>query len=187
MAKFSDKRLISREPDDSIGPAMSALTDMQQAFIHAMLDLGGDSATAAAAEAGYAEDSYGALRVQAHRMLRSEKILAALREESVKRMQGATIVAVSGLVSLAKNAVQEKDRLKAIEMILNRTGMQAISEHKVSVSHDDRPRDELVKEFLGLVQEAGIDRRELAMTLRPHVQIEGKAISEPSFEDWVGE
>jgi phage terminase small subunit len=164
---------------------MSKLTPVQQAFVDDLLDSGGQSATASAARAGYADDSYGSLRVQACRLMRSENILAALREESIKRMMGASVVAVSELVRICSSGIQEKDRLKAIEMVLNRTGMQAISEHKVSVSHDDRPRDELVKEFLGLVQEAGIDRRELAMTLRPHVQIEAKA--EPSFEDWVGE
>ena len=187
MSRLGRKSLIERDVEDNIGPAMSALKPRQQLFVEALLDTGGDSATAAAAEAGYEGDSYGSLKVQAFRLMRSDKILAALREESVKRMMGATVVAVSQLVKLASNAVQEKDKLKAIEMILNRTGMQAISEHKVSVSHDDRPRDELVKEFLGLVQDAGIDRRELAMTLRPHVQIEGKALSELSFEDWVGE
>ena len=152
---------IIEPPDEgTLGPAMLALTPRQRAFVVAMLDLPGIDHTAAAERAGYSATSRNSLRVQAHHLLHDEKILDAIQEESRRRLNSSTILAVSVLMEIASNTVlQPKDRLKAAQAILNRTGFNEKTEHHVKVEHRDATEEamvERIKKFAGVL---GLDAK----------------------------
>lgn len=140
--------------EGELGPKMRALQPKQQAFVMALLVNGDDNASRAARDAGYSPAA-NVVNVTAHRLMHDARIQEAIQEESVRRLNSASILAVSELVKIAGNPAH-KSQTKAIEMILNRTGLHAKSEHKVSVEHmmgDDELRDKIKH----LAEKHGID------------------------------
>ena len=141
----------------SFGPAMRACNERQRAFVYNLLEFGDDNFTRAARVAGYSDPGVDSttIRVTASRLAHDPKIQAAMQEEAKRRLHGGTILAASTLVGLAKNG-DPKVQLKAIEMILNRSGMQAMSEHKVTVEHTMNEED-MVKSIQMMAQKMGVD------------------------------
>jgi len=142
-----------------LGPAMSKLTERQRAFVVALLDFGGINPNKAARMAGYSVADGGAgLAVTAHRLAHDEKIQDAIQEEAGRRLRTGSIMAVKTLLEIADNpAAEHRDRLKAVEMILNRTGLHAISEKNVTVTHVDQTSDEMIKRIALLARNQGLD------------------------------
>jgi phage terminase small subunit len=118
----------------NFGPAMKALNTRQQQFVIAVLELGSTNYTRAAMMAGY-EGTPEAMRVQAYRLAHGEKIVLALNEEAKRRLMASAPMAISELIKIAENEPEKKYKLKAIELILNRTGHHSTTEHKVAVEH----------------------------------------------------
>lgn len=146
-------------PDDShLGPAMRKLTPRRRAFVLAALVTGEQKFTNLAKMAGF-QGSDETLRAYGHKLAHSDDIIEASREESQRRMQSATIMATSQLVSIAADAGR-KDQLKAIEMILNRTGLHAITESHAVVEHKSSNAS-TVKQIVDMCQKLGIDPRKL--------------------------
>lgn len=184
--------VVKLPPRAQWGPAMQALpTDKQRLFVCAMLETGGRSMTEAARIAGYGSDDGhpNALRVSASRLAHDADILAAMDEESAKRLRSNRILAVSTLEHIIKSGMKDSDRLKAIEMLLNRTGLHAMSEHKVVTSDTSRSDEELVKRLRHLAKESGMPENEL---LRQAGYIDADftvvepapQITAPEDEDW---
>ena len=113
----------------TFGPAMRAITDMQQRFVIAMLDLANGNYTEAAKVAGYSPGgSEMGLRSTAYRLAHDEKVQAAIQEESQKRLNVAGMMALNRLIALADGVeeggkIDRKVQLKAVEMVLNRSGL----------------------------------------------------------------
>lgn len=154
--------IIHIEPDYKLGPAMQACTEGQQRFVIALLESGGRNRTAAAAMAGY-EGDRNTLSRTAYRLAHDARIQAALREEGQKRLGSAAVLAASYLVELIENpdpTIQPKDKLKAVEMVLNRVGMHAMSEHKVTVENitDDEGK---IARIIEIAKKRGLDPRAL--------------------------
>lgn len=116
------------------GPAMRSLTDMQQRFVLFLMDSGSSNATEAAEAAGYSTNSNQALRQQGSYLMHDEKVQAAMREVGQARISGVTMKAIR-TVEKALDSTDHKAALKAAEMVLNRAGLHATSEHKVTVEH----------------------------------------------------
>lgn len=129
----------------SFGPAMKALAPQQQRFVVALLELGTTNYTRAALAAGY-KDGAG-INVTASRLAHDEKVLRALNEEAKRRLLASAPMAISELVKIAEDSapMDKKYKLKAIEMILNRTGHHALSEHRVDVQHSYSDGDAIQK------------------------------------------
>lgn len=152
--------IINLPGEGSLGPAMKALpTDNMRRFVVALAEIGSIDYAKAAALAGY-NQTRGALQVTGHRLAHDERILRALDEESVRRMHAGKIVAVSNLMLLASNP-QHKDHLKAIEMILNRTGLHNMSEHKVTVNNTSETDDAMIARIKQLAGGLGLDATKL--------------------------
>ena len=149
--------------DYRCGPAMRKLNERQQAFVIAMLDFGGINNTEAARAAGYGDGPN--VKATACRLAHDENILAAIDEEANKRLNSSKIMCTNMLLEIAANTPEVKDRLKAIEMVMNRTGMHATSEHKVAVTHKDETTDEQVKRLTSMAKVLGIDPQKLLGTL----------------------
>ena len=164
MSEIVEKRLNDYQveaAEGAFGPAMVALpTDRQRAFVIALLDTGGINHTKAAQLAGY-EGGTDSLRVTAHRVFHDERVQAAIREEANRRLHAASGLAVCVLVEIASSSPQPKDRIKAAQAILNRTGMHEKTEHKVTTTDISKTDEELVKRAKELAKQFGMDESQL--------------------------
>ena len=138
-----------------LGPCMAALTEKQRKFVWAMLDSGGVNYTECAVAAGYDAAERQTMRVIAHELAHDERIQAAIQEEARKRMGAGALMAAGHLVLIA-NSPGHKDQLSAIKEILNRSGLHAVTEQRISVTHKADHGDQ-VKEIIRLAQENGLD------------------------------
>jgi hypothetical protein len=161
--------------DDGCGPAMLALTPAMRAFVVAKIENGCSNAEAARA-AGYSDASRHSLEVQAHRLAHDDRIQSALLEESQKliRSHGARAVHVLVAIMDNKNA-ENKDRAKAATELLNRAGLNAVSQHSVSVEHSVKLTDsQREAEIIALCREMGLGETEARkMLIDPTKVIEG--------------
>lgn len=132
--------------DDSMGPAMRALTEKQQAFVTAFLLAGDGNATAAARAAGYA-DTQG-LKVTAFRLMRDDKVQSALVEEGQKFVTSALPIAARGLVEMAKNP-GHRDHYRACDRILQQAGLVATIKHKHEHQHSSEEMIARIKTLAG--------------------------------------
>lgn len=145
-------------PEDyECGPAMKKLNERQRAFVMAMLDFGGRNNTRAARAAGY-DGSDEVIRVTAHRLAHDQKIQDAITEEGQKRLNAGAFMAINTLLDICDDATTEKkDRIKAAVEIMNRVGLHAKTEQKISVTHKDETSKEMIAEIKLLSERLGID------------------------------
>lgn len=138
-----------------LGPKMKAINARQRKFVEAVLMQGNRNYTAAYKVAYPDAQSQNAARVSAHRLSHDEKILAALKEETERRMQASVAMAAEVLLAIAEDPTH-KDRLKAATAILNRSGMHESVEHKFThdVSTDAKS---LLARFSVLAGTLGVD------------------------------
>lgn len=143
----------------ALGPKMLALNPRQRAFVIAMIETGQDNHTRCARMAGYYNGNDNALRVTAFRLAHDDKIQAAIVEQAGRRMKAGTIMATSALLSIASNQMH-KDQLRAAVEILNRTGLHAVSETKITHEHimDDK---QSIQRVVELARSLKIDPRQL--------------------------
>lgn len=126
---------IELPPEEDLGPCMQALVEKQRKFVFAWVRSGGVEPTKCARAAGYSDASEGC-KVAAFRLLRSEKVQAALREEADRTLNRHAVVAILGLGDLL-NSENEKIRLQAIENVLDRTGYGRKTFQDITVEHTD--------------------------------------------------
>lgn len=118
--------LINPNDLPEYGPAMQALSPMMRAFVLAVLNQRRRNNTAAARRAGYSEANVVGLRVTGHRLAHDSRVIAALHEEAGKRMETAAHIAAGIVVDVMTGKdTEDKDKLKAAGMILDRTGYGA--------------------------------------------------------------
>lgn len=137
------------------GPAMSALTDQQRIFVHEMLQSGvnPNAANAAAVAAGYAANG-------GWRMMRNERVLAALHEEAKKRLVGAALTGVNVMIEIALEP-GHKDRFQAAKTLAAINGFNA--EQKVTVTHIKQDMESIVQEIIDRATALGQDPRPLLL------------------------
>jgi phage terminase small subunit len=101
MTENLPKVIGPEEPGDQghLGPAMRALTPMQQAWVHATVQSGLD-ATKAAAAAGYTGDRK-TLKSTGWKLAHDERVQEALREEASKLIRSHSVMAVSVMAEIA--------------------------------------------------------------------------------------
>lgn len=128
---------------------MTALDERQRKFVLFWIARKGRDAAAAAREAGYS-DHKEAAKVAAHRLLKSARIQAALREESARDMGVLRMIAVLGMrdLLLSKNPSVKQ---KAIDSVLDRTGLPRRTEQAVEV--EDRRGGRSYEQLLEAVAE----------------------------------
>lgn len=151
---------LSPVPEGKMGPAMKSLNERQRLFVVAMLEQGSANASAAARAAGYSAASDEYLRVQGHRLAHDERVMAAIQEEAQRRLNSGAGMAVVQLLQIAETSIDQRTKLKAIEMILNRAGLHARTEHKVTTI-DGNSDASLLERGVALATKLGIDPRTL--------------------------
>lgn len=154
-------------PASEQGPAMRLLTTRQKAFVVALVDLGHWKNHQKAAEiAGYASrGSPDSAKVRAAENMRNPKVVAAIQEAVRKRLESGTALAL-GVVEeiLLDDSAARKDRLKAAELMFDRGGMHATTEHKLSVTREET-RAEKIKAIHEYALALGKDPREFLGSL----------------------
>lgn len=159
MAK---KALVPMKGTGAPGPAMSALSTRQQAFVRYMLQTGGQNAKRCAAAAGYTGND-NTMAVTAHRLAHDEKVLAALKEEADKRIRSGAILGASVLAEIAGD-VTHKDRLKAAIELLNRAGLLTATlhkhEHAVTVTNTADEKAQIAR-ITEMAAKLGVDPKKL--------------------------
>ncbi len=120
---------------EDLGPAMRECSKRQRVFVVLLLDQGSKQDRTRAAEmAGYQGSTRNSLKVTAHWLAHNPKVQAAVLEEARKRMTLGTGAAAALLLeTIADEKAHRKDRLRAAADLLDRSGIPAMSEHKVSV------------------------------------------------------
>lgn len=152
---MTGKTLSIVMPDEaSMGPKFQALrSDMQKSFILAYLH-GGNPRRAAVA-AGYSNSSEHVLTVTVSRLLNDQAILEVIQECSLRYMHSLIPTALA-VVTEILHQPNHKERAKVALSVLDRTGLQGISEHRVIVEKDP-DRAELEAGVRTLCTELGID------------------------------
>ncbi len=152
---------------NELGPCMRELSEMQSRFVHfyvaevAVKPHG--AATRAAAKAGYKSGSRANLSKHASDLLRdpirSEKIIAAIAEESKKLIRVGHPEAVAALFGIIRDPTH-KDHVRAIGMVLDRTD-PAVSRHDLQVTHKHIDPDREALEELKALRKLGTSRDKL--------------------------
>lgn len=162
-------------PAASLGPKMRALRDDRRRLFVLWMVRGAPSAAAAARAAGYSDKSEGA-KVQAHHLMQDPHILEALHETSEKFMHSLVPRAVHALGRLI-NDPSHPGHVKALDMLLSRTGFVASTEHKVTVE-DRRDPAVLLERVKQLSAQLGIDPAVLLGTAPAPKLIEGEVVKD---------
>jgi phage terminase small subunit len=133
-----------------------------RAFVIALLEHGDNNATRAARSAGF-KGNDKAMGVNGCRLMHDDRIIGALQEEAQKRLHSGAVMAVSVLLNLAKNAPKDSDKLKAVDMILNRIGMaeKTVHQHDVNVRNDSQTDGAMLARIVHLSKTLGIDHTKL--------------------------
>lgn len=170
---------------DELGPYMRALTERQQRFVVAMVELGGQNNTRAALLAGYANND--SLRSQAWRLASDLKVQAAIHEVSMARLHSGKILAVSRLLELV-NSNDEKVAHKAAVSLMDRTGLHAVSEHNVKTQDVSKTDDAMIDRIITLANRLGLDPNKLLGSAGVKGEVidgEFKEVKdEPEPEEW---
>ena len=161
MSNREPRDLIQVPPVELMGPAMRALNERQRYFVCALMVYGGEQSEAYRA-AGYNVTTDNSAGASASRLARSDGIVAAIKEEAMRRLDSAPALAVSTLVELAsyKNN-DDKVRLKAANSILDRVGgFAGKTEHNIIIK-DDRTTAELIDFIKATAAANGLDAHQL--------------------------
>lgn len=159
---------------------MRKLLPRQRAFVRACLETGRNNNTLHARMAGYSGND-DSMKATGWRLAHDADVQAAMLEEAEKRLRGNAIMATSTLVNLAENAREDKDKLKAIDMLLNRAGLHAKTEHKVTVEHHT-PAD-MIARIEHLAAKLGLDPVKLLGHSSTAVPAAGAEIIDAEFAE----
>lgn len=103
------------------GPAMTALTEKQRAFVIAYNNSGGINASEAARAAGYAS-GHGKEWKAAHRQLHDPAVAAAMVEDAIARLRADLPETLDRIDKIASNP-QDKNHFKALQMKAHHAGL----------------------------------------------------------------
>lgn len=174
---------IPDPPEAHLGPAMLALNVSQRRFVLAAVTFPIAKDWQLAKAAGYSDRSYGSLRVAAHRLLHDEQVIAAIAEETGKRLRGQGALVGIGIMFRIAQTDGHKDQLRAAEALAGRAGFHEVSEHKLQVEHTDKRGAALIERIRALAGALGVDARALigvnAAPQPPVKLIEGEAVDVP--------
>ncbi len=145
--------------EPKIGPKMARLSKRRQMFVRALFLQSTHNATAAARDAGYADTQY--LRQQAHDLWNDDDIQAAIHEEAQRRFKGLAPSALNVIAEVMGNPQEGgATRVKAAQVIFDRSGLHAVSEKIVTEQPLEQNPDQL-KRIAVLASLLGISAEKL--------------------------
>jgi hypothetical protein len=147
-----------------LGPAMRALSNNRhRAFVEFLLlePPGHGAQTRAARRAGFGHARTTPLNMAriASRLMRDDRIVAAIAEEARKIVRGGAPEAAKALLGLVRNP-EHKDHARGIAMVLARTDPE-VQQHDLHVSHRIIDPDQEALEELRAARALGATREKL--------------------------
>jgi len=143
------KDLVTTIDRQNDGKAMSALSDKHRQFVIELMELG--PTKKAAAEAA---ERAGFSSLHGYKLMRDQRILEAIREESGKQLAGGVVIGVKTLIEIAQDE-NHKDRYKAAKELAGINGFSA--EQKITVEHVTRDTSTMIVEIRNMARELGMD------------------------------
>ena len=132
--------LAARRHEDwgELGPAMKALPNNKwRAFVDFLIieNPGHGAQTNAARRAGFGHARTSPLNMAkiASRLMRDERMQAAIAEEARKVLRGSAPEAAKALIELVRNP-EHRDHARALQMVLARTDPE-ITRHDMNITH----------------------------------------------------
>jgi phage terminase small subunit len=162
---------------------MSQLTENQRAFVWALVETGGDE-TKAAILAGYG-GTPGSRDVAVHRLMHNTKVLLAIKEVAEATIKGGALLGAAALVEIVRDP-SHKDRLRAADMLLNRSGLIVIQEHKMVVEHRDQSVESIVARIRAMAEGMNVDPRPLLISAgvpQDIIDAEFEVVSTTGYEE----
>jgi hypothetical protein len=182
------KRPYENEMDlAQFGPAMQALpNDRWRRFVIAMCEQGKLSYQAAAMTAdpeGWGQNP-SAAKQAGHDIAHDERTQAAIREEGQRRLGTGVALATATLLQfIEKDMLAPRDRMMAIKMLLNRSGLPETTEHKVTHAKE-LSEAEKMDQIVDLAKKLGVDPQTLLGNYKGP-STEGKpAVQLSAPEEW---
>lgn len=152
----------------AFGPCMRSLTEKQRAFVLALLEVppGKGHHTQAARMAGYSAESDAGIRVTAYRLIHDEKIQAAIKEVALGTLSSEAINCVGVLLDIAYGVLPStaSEKMKAIAMVFNRTGLPETTQHFVKVEHNIN-NDEALEKLYRFAKVLNVDPKQVLGTM----------------------
>lgn len=145
------------DPDEGgLGPAMLACNAAERRFAIAavMYPLARDWQIAKAA--GYSDKSHGALRVAAHRLFHSEKVLAAIRECADKEVRSGGMLAIATIKKIVRND-GHRDQFKAAQWLAGMNGQVVAQNINVNQNVTDNSGKALMERIQRAAAVLGVD------------------------------
>ena len=177
-----EDHLIDLPPEDQMGPAMKRLNEQQRRFVCALSVFGGNR-TEAYRWAGYNVKSNKVAQAASSRLHSQDEIKEAIREEAIRRLDTAPLLAISTMVRIAQGP-DNKLALKASEMILDRTGFHGTTEHKVTIE-DKRTTKELIDFIMQAAPRHGLDANKMLGLPAPVIEAEFEVVIDPDLADLI--
>lgn len=156
------ERLIDVPPRELMGPAMQQLNGRQQRFVCALAIFGGDHVEAYR-WAGFKVTNDNSAGAATSRLFNSETVQLAIKEEAYRRLDSASMLAVSTLVEIAspRSGAAHKDRIKASKEILDRLPGFAGKTEQTIIIKDERTTQDLIDIIKQNAHIAGLDASKL--------------------------
>jgi hypothetical protein len=150
------------------GPAMAALTEMQRRFVWSHIFYG-LTRPKAARLAGYGNST---ALVNIYAISQQPNIKAAFLEcgKAIGSAEGAKSLLT--LTEIRDNPrAKDADRIRAAELLANRSGLHAITEQHTEVTHTVQTASEAMAKLRALVPNLGLSAEEQEAMLRPPVDL----------------
>jgi phage terminase small subunit len=168
---------------------MAKLSPQQRAWVIAFLETGPqENATAAARAAGYGKDSpteeqrTQACKTSGHRLRHDERVLDAVQELAKERFRLVAHRATEELVKIM-DGNDDKLRIKAIDMILARSGLNAAQQ--IDVNHNHRVADmddrAMIRRIAQLAESQGMDPIKLLGSRGVVIDAEFEVVEQPAM------
>jgi hypothetical protein len=157
------------DPEEgSLGTAMRACNVAERRFAIAavMYPLAKDWQIAKAA--GYSDRSHGALRVTAHRLFHSEKVLAAIRECADKEVRSGAMLGIATIKKIVRNDLH-RDQFKAAALLAGLNRFTVDQNIKVDHTHRDESGTAIMERISALSKKLGVDATKLLGPASPAV------------------
>lgn len=147
------KELVVNPDRSHDGKAMSLLSEQQRAFVLRMMELGPTKDVAAKA----AED-VGFSKWNGYKLMRDDKIIRAIHEESAKQLAGAVVIGVKRLIEIAQDE-NHRDSYKAAKELAAMNGFSA--EQRIVVEHVSTDTREQIRQIRAMAIELGLNPEQL--------------------------
>lgn len=143
------KELATVDDRQYDGKAMASLPEQHRQFVIELMDLG--VSKEAAKEAA---EAVGFHPYSGYRLLRDERVLAAIHEEAAKKLSASALLGVKTLVKIAADD-EHKDQFRAAKELAAISGFSP--EQKITVEHVTRDSKTMIIEIRSMAEELGID------------------------------